>query len=742
VIGIPRALVHRDADGGKPLAKPNNPSAAGRCSARSWSSRLAALTLSITAWSHAQAAIVDFGFDGQIYPTATPIVITPQSSPVNLDIGDSAMVQVGNIVLDIMSPAGGMAASYYFTFYVNGTSYLVGEPAIPTGPNQAITWTALPNSFTFAASFPQTIDLGLSLGTAEPALLTVTFQAAVSQPTDQDNVVEAPLFVKLELSAASADSDGDGIFDGDELYYGTDPFDADSDDDSLNDGTQELFATNQTDPLDADSDDDGLLDGAEDLNKDGIVDPATESDPVDADTDDDGISDGEESLVFGTEPLMADSDADGLPDGLELGVDSLISGGQSNGSVQTQINFFGTDAGLFVPDLDPATITDPNNADTDGDGLDDGIEDANQNGRLDSGETDPLTPNAPPPDLTCLDAANAVIEAARGAAITDDAVLRIERVNTALDYATRALALDSRAHLAHYALALTNMYTWHWTSAANFFERAIAIDPNNAVVLSHFGWFEVCALGDPSGEARLARALALEPDHPRVHEFMARAKDCRGDRGAAFVSMQRAVELQPTSFRRRAFRALLAVGAAEDRRTACARRPAAVAHRSARDLSSRGCARIRQARTTGGSHEARASLRCVTGGNEAQCGQCRVRLFGDRRSRQRRTAARKSRGESRPGPWILDSSRNQVECHVGRRARGAALREAAAEDSIARVTARVSWLAGLLRVRIKVALLGLSPAPRTQSLKWLRLHTNRGASWAGTVPRKVGRSGR
>ena len=93
------------------------------------------------------------------------------------------------------------------------------------------------------------------------------------------------------------------------------------------------------DPNDADTDDDGILDGNEDRNKDGILDP-DESDPCLADTDGDGIYDGTEvgltapqnaaatDLTKGyfvadadpsttTNPNSKDSDGDGIPDGLE-----------------------------------------------------------------------------------------------------------------------------------------------------------------------------------------------------------------------------------------------------------------------------------------------------------------------------------------------------------------------------------------------------------------------------------------
>ena len=43
-----------------------------------------------------------------------------------------------------------------------------------------------------------------------------------------------------------------------------------------------------------------------------------------------------------------------------------------------------------MEDLDPGSITDPTRADTDRDGIPDGSEDRNQNGRVDPDEADPL----------------------------------------------------------------------------------------------------------------------------------------------------------------------------------------------------------------------------------------------------------------------------------------------------------------------------------------------------------------
>jgi hypothetical protein len=123
-------------------------------------------------------------------------------------------------------------------------------------------------------------------------------------------------------------------------------------------------------------------DGGEDGGTPLVVNP---DDPQNAfkDTDCDGLSDAEEfATVYAgglkTDPAKADSDGDGIPDGVELGrtssVDPLCA--------------------AFVGDQDPTTTTLPTVADTDGDGLLDGAEDTNRNGRLDPGETNPNDPDS------------------------------------------------------------------------------------------------------------------------------------------------------------------------------------------------------------------------------------------------------------------------------------------------------------------------------------------------------------
>ena len=151
------------------------------------------------------------------------------------------------------------------------------------------------------------------------------------------------------LDSADDDNDGDGLPNGDEGSVGTDPNNPDTDGDGLSDG-DEVFTTG-TGPLDDDSDDDGLFDGTEDIDADGVVDP------------------GETGANNG------DSDGDGLQDGTEAGL-STPQGDD-------------TDGGIFVPDSDPSTTTNPADDDSDDDGLLDGSEDSNHDGWNDGTETAP-----------------------------------------------------------------------------------------------------------------------------------------------------------------------------------------------------------------------------------------------------------------------------------------------------------------------------------------------------------------
>ena len=155
------------------------------------------------------------------------------------------------------------------------------------------------------------------------------------------------------------DSDGDGLSNAKEYYYGTDPMDRDSDDDGVSDGA-EIF-------WNGDTDGDGKINS---------MDP--------------------------------DSDNDGLTDGTELGVTTPIPGTSTIGG--TNVSAYMDDGGClrknFTADADPTTTTNVTLCDTDGVGFYDGWvddgdgvyeegygeylgEDLNYDGNRDSSEMDP-----------------------------------------------------------------------------------------------------------------------------------------------------------------------------------------------------------------------------------------------------------------------------------------------------------------------------------------------------------------
>jgi hypothetical protein len=132
-----------------------------------------------------------------------------------------------------------------------------------------------------------------------------------------------------------------------------------------------------------DSDSDGLQDELE---------KSTGTDLCDDDSDNDGLIDGpgsgEDVNANGTvdpgetDPRLADTDGDGIPDGIEKGL--------------TEPEGRDTDMDTFVPDADPQNTTNAAEADSDGDGFPDGLEDGNQNGAVDPWEPDPANARSYP----------------------------------------------------------------------------------------------------------------------------------------------------------------------------------------------------------------------------------------------------------------------------------------------------------------------------------------------------------
>ena len=232
----------------------------------------------------------------------------------------------------------------------------------------------------------------------------------------------------------SADTDGDGLTDGEERAFTSDPNKKDTDGDGLTDREERNFGSNprkkdtdgdglsdfdevrkyRTNPTLADTDKDGLDDGDEiargtnprkrDTDGDGLSDGdevKRRTNPLKKDTDNDGLNDGRE-VRLGTNPRKADTDGDGIKDGDEVAKGSDPLDPKDPKRIDTDKDGLTNYEELFIYG------TDPTKKDTDGDGLNDAFEvkrgtnplkkDTDRDGVTDYNEiyvtnTDPLVPS-------------------------------------------------------------------------------------------------------------------------------------------------------------------------------------------------------------------------------------------------------------------------------------------------------------------------------------------------------------
>ena len=195
-----------------------------------------------------------------------------------------------------------------FDVTVNGVQIVDDFNTINTGTNQAIIhyFTATGSDMTAHLS-----AIGTAARDRNAILNGLTLEEVGSLDSDQDGLVDAweeQYFNDLG-QGADGDPDQDRLTNLEEVAAGTDPTEADTDGDDLEDGVETNTGSfvsasdTGTSPTNADTDGDGLNDGAE-------IDTGT--DPFNGDSDGDGWNDSQE-VALGSDP-----NNDSSPSGLQL----------------------------------------------------------------------------------------------------------------------------------------------------------------------------------------------------------------------------------------------------------------------------------------------------------------------------------------------------------------------------------------------------------------------------------------
>lgn len=281
-----------------------------------------------------------------------------------LVFGNTTMVKAETIDINIVKAKTIKIAEKVYTVSVETTAkYEANEDELIVKAERFLNNVILKWSFT--EGFTYKIERGVTSDSLEIISEEVTEKIFTDiLDSNEQNAYYRILAYKEGIEVAksaiveilgSKDSDNDGLSDEEELRYGTDINNSDTDEDSLSDYLEVYsFKTNPlvkdtdgdnlndydeircgTSPLLNDTDENGVTDDLEDADNDGLTNYEEilfGSDPTNEDSDFDGLLDKKEKEL-GTDPNNLDTDNDGLLDGkeIELGTDPLNPDSNGNG---------------------------------------------------------------------------------------------------------------------------------------------------------------------------------------------------------------------------------------------------------------------------------------------------------------------------------------------------------------------------------------------------------------------------
>jgi hypothetical protein len=250
-------------------------------------------------------------------------IIPPNASPANL-----STVPAGNVELSWTNLPPNVGGTTYIDVWFGTDPVTDFTRVVTAGVNTNSKTVIAPVAGTYYWQVNSYLE---GTPTGDPLEGTV-FRFYVVD-TDGDGLPDAYELLHTNPPSPTAlnpgdDLEPDGLTNLEEYQIGTDPTDADTDDDTLQDGP-ELAGVGlrpPTDPLDADTDKDRLNDGVETNTGTYLSAADTGTDPTVADSDSDGLDDGTETNTgtfvsateTGTHPLDTDSDNDGAGDWYEV----------------------------------------------------------------------------------------------------------------------------------------------------------------------------------------------------------------------------------------------------------------------------------------------------------------------------------------------------------------------------------------------------------------------------------------